>query len=58
MGVNCSGGRMAGLRCPRKRRGGMDGMTDSDGDEWVTDGKETIELGPALAVLGGVGGRT
>ena len=57
VGVDCSGGQMAGNRWPRNRRGGMDRLTGSDGDG-EANGNEIVELCPALIVLGGVGGRT
>lgn len=57
VGVECSGGRMAGKRRPRIRRWGMDRVTGSNGKEGA-NGNEIDELCPALASPGGVGGRT
>jgi hypothetical protein len=35
----------------------MDGTTDWEGDGWGDNGKEIVELSPALARLGGLGVR-
>ena len=58
VGVDCSGGRIAGKRWPRIRRGGMSWLTNSDCDEWAGDAEVVVELSDAWVALVGVGGKT